>query len=269
MRFKTILCSLFFTCLSSLSHTHEIALTFDDLPVAKEESLNNHLEINKKILQALAKFKAPAIGFVNEGKLYNTSQTEERIATLKLWIDHGHPLGNHTYSHKELSFTELDDFKEDLIKGAEISKKLMRNAGLEYRYFRYPHLDTGATPEIRTSFEQFLKQEGYTIAPLSLNTDDWKFNHQLFENPKNKKEIIENYLRYTREKLASLEEDTKEVFGRNIKHIWLFHVNVLNSYAIEDVLKIARELGYDFITLDQALEDEAYTNLTNHTYPSK
>ena len=48
-----------------------IAVTIDDLPVvAKNSDLKMRQEITRKLLAHIKKAKIPAIGFVNEGKLY-------------------------------------------------------------------------------------------------------------------------------------------------------------------------------------------------------
>jgi peptidoglycan/xylan/chitin deacetylase (PgdA/CDA1 family) len=134
---KHILITLFLFLFASAVYADEIAITFDDLPGQQDESAENQRVINKRILQALKKFNAPAIGFVNEGKFYSKGQESEKIAIIKLWVDDGHPLGNHTYSHKFLSSLKADEFQRDVIKGAQVSKKLMADSGLPYRIHGY------------------------------------------------------------------------------------------------------------------------------------
>ncbi len=255
---KPIMTTLFFCIFSTFVSAGQIAITFDDLPGVQEESAEKERNLNKRILTALDKFKAPAIGFVNEGKLYSQQETQEKIEILQSWIDRGHPLGNHTYSHKSFSTTEGNEFELDVIKGANVSKELMSKAGLKYRYFRHPCLDTGNNQENRSSFERFLRREGYSIAPVTIDTDDWKFNHLLLEHPEDQAKIIQKYLDHTCAKFDFYESASKKIFGRNIKHTWLLHVNLINSLAIEDLLKMVQERGYDFVTLDKALEDKAY-----------
>ena len=264
---KHILIALFLFLFASAVYADEIAITFDDLPGQQDELAQNQSLINKRILQALKKFNAPAIGFVNEGKLYSKGQESEKIAILKLWVDDGHPLGNHTYSHKFLSSVKADEFQRDVIKGAQVSKKLMADSGMPYRYFRHPYLDTGTTKEMRASFESFLKKENYIVAPITIDTDDWKFNQQLLENPKDKEKIIAQYLAHTKVKFAFYKTASEKIFGRNIRHTWLLHVNLINSYAMEDLLKIVDELGHRFVTLDRALEDKAYLEPDNYYAP--
>ncbi|HGF1488238.1 TPA: alpha/beta fold hydrolase, partial [Legionella pneumophila] len=259
--------ALFLFCYQAFSYANEIAITFDDLPASIEESIEEQALINQRIVNALIKYRVPAIGFVNEGKLYRTNETQEKINLLKLWVDNGFDLGNHTYSHLSLSSLTSEQFKAEVINGSKISKQLMQSAGRQYHYFRHPYLDTGKTLEIRSKFESFLKNEGYLVAPVTIDTDDWKFNQQLHEFPQNKDKIIQSYLKHTRAKFAFYESASKQIFGRNINQTWLLHANLINSLAIESLLTIAEEYGYHFISLDEALQDKAYLSADAYYAP--
>ena len=242
-----------------------VAITLDDLPSQHNESISEQVEINQKILDALKKFNAPATGFVNESKLYIENEfIQQRIAILKMWVDQGFDLGNHTFSHHSLSEVNIEDFKADVLQGAKISKNMMEAAGRPYLYFRHPYLDTGSTSEKRIAFENFLKSENYIISPITIDTFDWKFNDELLKNPEKQKEIIFRYLAYTRAKFSFYRDASIKIFGRNIKHVWLLHVNLLNSLAMEGLLKIAKELGYEFISIEDAMKDSAYQSEDNY-----
>ncbi|HEM7033089.1 TPA: polysaccharide deacetylase family protein, partial [Legionella pneumophila] len=130
--------ALFLFCYQAFSYANEIAITFDDLPASIEESIEEQALINQRIVNALIKYRVPAIGFVNEGKLYRTNETQEKINLLKLWVDNGFDLGNHTYSHLSLSSLTSEQFKAEVINGSKISKQLMQSAGRQYHYFRHP-----------------------------------------------------------------------------------------------------------------------------------
>lgn len=261
-------CLLIFFFVNYCSYANEIAITFDDLPEATNGLLKDQMQINQRILSGLLKFKVPATGFVNEGKLYSHhEESQEKIALLKLWVDKGFDLGNHTYSHLSLSTLTPEQFKSEVYKGSQVSHTLMHDAGRNYRYFRHPYLDTGKTYDIRLSFENFLKDEGYLIAPVTIDTDDWKFNQQLLAHPEDKDKIILSYLLHTRAKFSFYEDASKTIFGQNIKQIWLLHVNLINSYAMEHLLMIAEEFHYNFINLDNALTDEAYQSEDNYYAP--
>ena len=65
-----------------------IAVTIDDLPVVStRRDLKNRQEITKKLLNHITKAKIPAIGFVNEGKLYaNDKRDETQVDLLRSWL---------------------------------------------------------------------------------------------------------------------------------------------------------------------------------------
>ncbi|HEY5611712.1 MAG TPA: polysaccharide deacetylase family protein [Thermoanaerobaculia bacterium] len=91
----------------------EVALTFDDLPATRAAELDKTRDITNRILRSLARAKAPAIGFVNESKLHVEGETDRRVALLAQWLDAGHELGNHTYSHVFIDEVSFDDYKHD------------------------------------------------------------------------------------------------------------------------------------------------------------
>ncbi len=48
------------------------------------------------------------------------------------------------------------------------------------------------------------------------------------------------------------------MFGRPIRHIFLIHSNEINADSLDAMLERLTERGYRFISLDRALEDEAF-----------
>ena len=57
--------------------SREIALTIDDVPIADEVSDLKQIQVTtQKILSTLVKRKIPAIGFVNENKIYVKGETD-------------------------------------------------------------------------------------------------------------------------------------------------------------------------------------------------
>jgi hypothetical protein len=69
-----------------------IAITIDDLPVVStRKDLKNRQQITRKILGHIKKAKIPVIGFVNEGKLYDSAGglDEKQVDLLRMWVDAG------------------------------------------------------------------------------------------------------------------------------------------------------------------------------------
>ena len=98
----TILCTILMFAAGGFGQvsTRTVSVTIDDLPVVStRRDLKNRQEITKKLLGHIKKAKVPAIGFVNENKLYvDDKRVEAEVDLLRMWVDAGLELGNHTYS---------------------------------------------------------------------------------------------------------------------------------------------------------------------------
>src|ERR1700690_3701308 len=94
----------------------QIAVTIDDLPAGNASSMPaaEITEMTTKLLAALREQKIPAVGFVNERKLYRLGEVDERIKALDMWLEAGFELGNHTFSHTSLNKAGLKAFEDDV-----------------------------------------------------------------------------------------------------------------------------------------------------------
>jgi len=91
---------------------HRIVLTFDDLPAQRGDQQTMD-SINHKLIRVLKENSIPAVGFVNESKLYWYSDPTPYKNMLKMWVDAGLELGNHGYSHLDPNNTEFKTYTED------------------------------------------------------------------------------------------------------------------------------------------------------------
>ena len=155
---RSIRCSTFAIAVSIISLTaqtpsREVAITFDDLPIAGvlPRDIESSRELTRKLLAAVAAHHVPAIGFVNEDKLNAADGTvdPQRVDLLRRWLDAGLELGNHAYSHPDLHSTPLEAFEADVLKGERVIRPLMASRGLTLRFFRHPFLHTGRDLETR------------------------------------------------------------------------------------------------------------------------
>src|SRR5437764_14649475 len=95
----------------------EIAITIDDLPAAGMGMSGAQIvEMTSKLLGTLRDQKVPAVGFVNEKKLYKFGEVDDRIKALAMWPEYGFELGNHTFSHASLDRGHLKSWEEDVIR---------------------------------------------------------------------------------------------------------------------------------------------------------
>ncbi len=242
-----------------------IAVTIDDLPVvAKNSDLKTRQEITKKLLKHIKRAKIPAIGFVNEIKLYkDETRNEAEIDLLREWTKADLELGNHTFSHLSLNTNPLEKYEAEILKGEIITKELLKTKGLKMRYFRHPYLQTGLDLETKAKLNEFLAEHDYTIAPVSIDNGDWIFarayDNAIEKNDaKLKKQIGAAYIPYFEAKMDYWERQSVKLFGREIKQILLIHANSINADYLDDLAKMLEKRDYKFITLEEALKDEAY-----------
>jgi peptidoglycan/xylan/chitin deacetylase (PgdA/CDA1 family) len=266
-KYFTILILLFTLVVSINAQTQQrfVAVTIDDLPVVvKNSNLQKRQGITKKLLSHITKAKVPAIGFVNEGKLYRDDKLiQDEVNLLQQWLDAGLELGNHTYSHKSLHNISLEEYQAEILKGEIITKQLLEKKGIKMLYFRHPFLNTGLSLEIKSDLDKFLAEHGYTIAPVSIDNSDWAFS-RAYDNAieqkdkKLKKKIGEAYIPYLEAKTEYWERQSVKLFGREIRQTLLLHANSINADHFGDVAKMYKKRGYKFVTLEEALKDEAY-----------
>lgn len=241
----------------------QICVSVDDLPtVAYGEG--NEKEITQKLISHFIKYNIPAIGFVNEGKLYESGKLKgERVGLLSQWLDNGYELGNHTFAHSDYHKATFADFARDVKKGAEVTPPLSRSAGLPWRYFRHPFLHIGLSQARYDSLATFLTAQGYAEAPVTIDNADYLFakaysNAHKKDDTAQMKRIGTDYVRYMEDKVRFYEQSSEKLFGRQIPQVLLIHASLLNADYLDDLADMYRRNGYTFIDLSKALQDNAY-----------
>lgn len=244
----------------------QVAITIDDLPASDAESMNaaTLAEMTSKLLAALRQQNVPAVGFVNEVKLFKAGEVDARIKVLNMWLDSGFELGNHTFRHTSLNRAGLQAWEDDTIQGEPVIKLLLAQHKMKLRYFRHPYLDTGADLQTRREAEAFLSRRGYSVAPVTVDGWDWNFAG-VYEDAKRRgdtavmQEVVRLYLSHHDAMFAYCEQLSRDVVGYEPRQILLLHGNQLEGDHIAELLDLIRKRGYRFITLEQALEDPAYS----------
>jgi peptidoglycan/xylan/chitin deacetylase (PgdA/CDA1 family) len=245
--------------------TRRVAVTFDDLPQTGGGFADGAsvVENNRKIVAALRASRIPAVGFVNERQLKAEGQAEERRAALRLWAEAGLELGNHTYAHRSFYNTPLAEFQQEVVRGEPFTRGLMEARGGRLRYFRHPFLNTGRTLADKRAFERFLAGRGYEVAPVTHDNMEWIFAREYAKALAAKdagkaRRVAAEYVPYMEEVFEFYEKLSVELFGREIPQVLLVHANLLNGDHFPALAEMMRRRGYQFVTLEEALRDEAY-----------
>ncbi|MEP0985715.1 polysaccharide deacetylase family protein [Ekhidna sp.] len=243
-----------------------MCVTVDDLPLVKYGiKTEGHEEaITEGLLAAFKKHNVPAIGYVNENKVRPNGQPDERrVKLLERWLEEGYELGNHTYSHKNFNRVPFEEYTTDVIKGEKIIKELALKYKSKVEYFRHPYLRIGERKSQADSLNQFLADNGYTPAPVTIDNEEYLFAKAYAVAYKNKdietmKRVGEAYLEYMENQLLYFEKASMDLLDRNMDHTLLIHANYLNSVYLDALLTIFENHGYTFISQSEVLEDPAY-----------
>jgi peptidoglycan/xylan/chitin deacetylase (PgdA/CDA1 family) len=264
---RMILFVLILMAVGASAQKKHICLTFDDLPVAaygNYDTLSRRHTVDK-LVEVLKRNRVPAIGFVNEQKLLTSEgqRMPSEISLLRTWIDSGLALGNHTFSHPDYNTTSFAAYTRDILKGEPVSNGLLKQKKLRMRYFRHPFLHVGVTKSRADSLSAFLSAHGYTVAPVTIDDEDYVFAYAYFKavNSGDKKlaeRIGRDYLAYMRQIVTYFEGQSVKMFGRDISQIILLHASMLNSDYTGELIAMLKEKGYDFIPIETALKDKAY-----------
>ncbi len=248
-----------------------VAVTIDDLPAPPAGVVSNEppalAAMTAKLLAALAEHRVPAVGFVNEGKLVVEGEgpagVAARTAVLRQWTDAGLELGNHTYSHRSLNRLPLGEFEADVVLGEPLTRVLLAEKGKSLRYFRHPFLQVGLELPKRRAFEKFLADKGYTIAPVTIDNDEYVFAFVYADALRRgdsaaAARVAAAYLDYMDQVFAFVEELSRRVTGREIAQVLLLHANALNADHFGALAGRMEKRGYRYATLEETLRDPAY-----------
>ncbi len=135
---------------------NEVALTFDDSPDPKW---------TPKILDIL-KAKHVRAAFMAIG-----SEAADNIGLLKRIVREGHEIGNHTWTHPDIS--EISPRQVDL--EITLTERLFESKlGVQPLYFRPPYdIDEEPDTDLEADPAWRIQQKGYIIIGSKIDTDDW------------------------------------------------------------------------------------------------
>ena len=122
---KTLLSLLILSTTPLFAQQKQVCFSIDDLPVVNY-GINTpefHNQITDKLLSGLKKHEIQAIGFVNEGKMYDVKGKiiAFQKENLEKWLKYGMDLGNHTLRHKDFNNVDFSDYTAEILKGEKTS----------------------------------------------------------------------------------------------------------------------------------------------------
>jgi len=245
----------------------QICFSYDDLPVVSYGITDQDYQqqLMNRLVASLNKHHIPAIGFVNEMKLFDKDGTiiPVQVEILKTWINGGFELGNHTYSHPDYNKVTFAEYTNNIVEGETVPKQILAEKGQSLRYFRHPFLHVGNTKEKADSLYSFLKERGYTIAPVTIDNEDYLFavvykRASVKNDTVLMRQIRNDFVEYIEKKVAYYEKQSQTLFGRNISQILLLHASLLNSDCVGLLAEMFKKKNYEFVSINKVLKDKVY-----------
>jgi peptidoglycan/xylan/chitin deacetylase (PgdA/CDA1 family) len=242
----------------------ELAVTIDDLPFAGDVAPGEtRLEAGTRLLEVLARHRVPATGFV----ICDNVRPGEPL--LERWLARGHELGNHTASHPDLNRSEPSAWLAD---AERCHGELTRWLGRAPRYFRYPMLHEGATPERRDQARALLERLGYQNAVVTIDNSEYRLA-AYYAAARQRGDAAcaklgaDEYARHLGDALEHFDRAARDAIGAPIPQILLLHANLLAADQLERVLTDYEARGVRFISLEAALRHPVFAAQPSYVGP--
>lgn len=248
--------------------TKQIALTFDKLPYMEPLGYWTPREVSNSVLRALTARNIEAVGFVVEEKL---EQKPGSYVVLMDWVQKGQKLGNETFAYVDLNELQPRDFLAHVADGAKYTKRATHNmSGWQTRYFRFPMLHEGNTESKKKSVAGRLRGAGFVIVPATVLFNDYEFDHFFGDSvgeTDGTRRLEQLYLDQLKKAVRYAEQQSTEVFGRQIPQILRLHLGLAAGNFIDAALGWLEQDGYTFTTVDAVLKDPAYASEEDYVGP--
>jgi peptidoglycan-N-acetylglucosamine deacetylase len=136
---------------------NKITFTFDDGPDHRTTPI---------LLNELDKYHVKGTFFINGHRFHHrTAGGEENKAVLRDVIRRGHFIGNHTFSHKDVTVMDEETWKREV---HQVSWQVSEMSGKQLHLFRPPF------GRLNQTNLQSLSAQGYTVVMWNLDPLDWQ-----------------------------------------------------------------------------------------------
>lgn len=245
-----------------------ILITVDDLPIAAGRLHADPAErerVTRGLLAVLAKHRIRAVGLVTGAN--HPTPADERL--LAMWLDAGHELGNHSFSHLNYSVTEPAVYLADIEKERAWLDAFLKGRGKTLRFFRFPFLNAGNTPAKLTAMREYLKATGQTDLPVTLDNQDWSYEAgwvaaRRAGDKAALARIGADYQAAMRLHIEHFEKRGARLFGRPTPEILLLHANEVGAAQWDALFSWLKATNHRFATVDEVLADPAYSEPENY-----
>jgi peptidoglycan/xylan/chitin deacetylase (PgdA/CDA1 family) len=235
-----------------------ISISLDDGPTLDPTPLLSASERNEAILRHLRERGVQALFFVT---VKNGADRPEGLALLKRLSEGGQLIANHTVTHPDFNAagTSLEAFEQDVMGCDGVIRALPGYRKL----LRFPFLHEGAEASKRDGIRAFLREQGYRIGYVSIETSDWIIDGKLRQALAARPGLDlapwrQLHLAALWDNAQAYERLARAIYGRDVKHVVLLHHNLVNALFLGDAIDSLRSHGWTVIPPDDAFADPAY-----------
>lgn len=237
-----------------------VALTFDDLPAAGGLPHGvSRTAIATLLSDELRSHGIRGVyGFVVGSDVDDDADTQQ---ALRVWVDAGMNLGNHTWSHPELDAVSAEEYEKEIAMVEPALRKYSR--GRNWRWFRFPYLEEGNTVEKRQTVRNWLHEHDYRIAEVTLNfnDDDWGDPYVRCEEKHDEAGIAwlkKSYMESAANLIRAGREEQYAAYGHEIPNVLLLHETAFTTLMLPDLLRLLDEQGFRYAPLPKVEKNKAY-----------
>lgn len=244
------------------SVAREVLVTVDDLPIALGSMHEDPAERERITRELLANFERHGIRAVGMVTWRNVRGADD-LGLLELWLEAGHELGNHSYSHLDYTRTGIDEYIADVERGRAELARFLESHGKKVRFFRFPMLHEGDTPRKLEAMRAYLVRTGQRNLPVTYDNQDWSYERPWVRarragDDAAMAEIGEDYLAALRLSIRHHERTGDRLFGRELPQILLLHANEVGAALGDRLFSWLERSGHHFVTVDQLLADPIF-----------
>jgi len=240
-----------------------LLVTVDDLPIAGggHDDPEERRRITDGLLGHLKDHGIEAVGLVT---WRNVRDAGDR-ALLEQWLAAGHELGNHSYGHPNYSTTPFEAYREDMDRARLELEALLEPHGRPLRFFRFPFLREGDSPEKVAAMRAYLEATGQQNLPVTLDNQDWSYDGPWTEarragDPSGAAAVAEDYHAALRISIRHHERRGDRLLGRTTPQILLLHANAIGAAEWGRLFQWLEQTGHRFARADEVLAEPLLAN---------
>jgi peptidoglycan/xylan/chitin deacetylase (PgdA/CDA1 family)/ketosteroid isomerase-like protein len=239
-----------------------LLVTVDDLPIAAgglHPDPAGRQRITAGLLEALARHNIRAVGLVT----WRNISRDGDVELLEQWLAAGHELGNHSTSHPDYNSTGAEDYIADMEEARQHLVPFLEQRGSELRFFRFPMLREGDTPEKLEAMRSYLRRTGQRNLPVTIDNSDYEFSRRWVKagqagDQAARERIVEQYHETLHLAVRHHRNQAGQLFGRDVPQVLLLHANAIGAGQWDRLFSWLEGEGFRFAAADEVLADPAY-----------